>query len=200
MNVLRRLLVIPTLILFFAAEGAGQACPGDCDGSGQVTVDEILRAVNIALGAGETADCRNADANGDSLVTVDEIVNAVTNALGGCPSSGVCGGPITSTPVICNIALVPDPARLSEPISVVFSLSDLEGDIVQLCGGFGPLGSTPELECFAFEPGPGILDGDVTFGPLGTPPAGDYVGRLQVLDAAGNASNIGSANFSVIPD
>jgi hypothetical protein len=59
-------------------------CVGDCDGEGNVTVDEILRMVNIALGA-SIDDCRAGDANGDGDVTVDEILTAVTNALDGCP-------------------------------------------------------------------------------------------------------------------
>lgn len=63
------------------------ACVGDCDGGGDVTVDEIITMVNIALGSGAATvnDCRAGDANGDNLITVDEIVTAVNNALNGCP-------------------------------------------------------------------------------------------------------------------
>ncbi len=65
---------------------AGPAtCVGDCDGSGQVTVDEILTMVNIALGNTPAMDCLAGDANFDGQITVDEILAAVNNALNGCP-------------------------------------------------------------------------------------------------------------------
>lgn len=59
-------------------------CTGDCDASADVTVDEIVRGVNIALG-GESIDrCLPFDRNGDGLVTVEEIVDAIQRALDGC--------------------------------------------------------------------------------------------------------------------
>ena len=64
--------------------GGAVACVGDCDLNGQVTVDEIVTAVNIALGTRNVADCLAADSNLDGQVTVDEIVTAVNNALTGC--------------------------------------------------------------------------------------------------------------------
>lgn len=59
-------------------------CAGDCDGDGIVTVDEIVTAVNIALGAQPGASCGAADVNGDANVTVEELVAAVNAALIGC--------------------------------------------------------------------------------------------------------------------
>jgi predicted outer membrane repeat protein len=58
-------------------------CVGDCNANGQVTVDEILTMVNIALGNTVTA-CDAGDANHDAQITVDEILTAVNNALNGC--------------------------------------------------------------------------------------------------------------------
>lgn len=49
-----------------------------------VTVDEILKMVNIALGA-PVEECPAGDRNGDGDITVDEILTAVANALDGCP-------------------------------------------------------------------------------------------------------------------
>lgn len=63
----------------------GSGCVGDCNGDNTVTVDEIVRMVNIALGTQELSLCLAADGNGDGQVTVDEIVQAVNNALNGCP-------------------------------------------------------------------------------------------------------------------
>jgi hypothetical protein len=59
-------------------------CAGDCDGGGDVTVDEIVRGVNIGLGTRPVADCLAFDTTGDGLVTVDEIVAAIRKALLGC--------------------------------------------------------------------------------------------------------------------
>ncbi len=61
------------------------ACVGDCSGAGDVTVDELITMVNIALGTGEILSCPVADHNFDGSVTIDEIVAAVANALNGCP-------------------------------------------------------------------------------------------------------------------
>lgn len=70
----------------FSAAMAGPPCTGDCNGSGDVTVDEILVGVNIALGSTAVGACLGFDGNGDAVVTVDEIVGAVNSALAGCPS------------------------------------------------------------------------------------------------------------------
>ncbi|GIW43052.1 MAG: hypothetical protein KatS3mg077_0334 [Candidatus Binatia bacterium] len=60
------------------------ACTGDCDGSGVVTVEEVVRMVNIALGRSARERCVAGDRNGDGEVTVEEIVSAVSNLLYGC--------------------------------------------------------------------------------------------------------------------
>ena len=49
-----------------------------------VTVEEIVRDVNIALGSRPASACLNADSDGSGDVTVNEIVRAVNNALNGC--------------------------------------------------------------------------------------------------------------------
>lgn len=60
-------------------------CVGDCNGDLQVTVDEILSMVNIALGNTSVSACEAGDANQDGEVTVNEILAAVNNALNSCP-------------------------------------------------------------------------------------------------------------------
>ncbi len=60
-------------------------CAADCDRNGEVTVDELITAVNIALGSSTASACPNADGNADGTVTVDEIIRGVNAALGGCP-------------------------------------------------------------------------------------------------------------------
>lgn len=63
------------------------ACPGDCNGDGVVTVDEIVRAVAIALGIDALEACPASDGNGDGQVTVDELLRSVAMALDGCGSA-----------------------------------------------------------------------------------------------------------------
>jgi hypothetical protein len=80
------------------------SCVGDCNGDGQVTVDEILTMVNIALGNTPIASCEAGDANHDGQITVDEILAAVNNALNGCPSAaeqGCLGSGGAVTTVLC---------------------------------------------------------------------------------------------------
>ena len=74
------------------ATATAQACPGDCDGSGYVTVDELVLLVNIALEASPLSACPVGDGNGDGAITIDEILAAVNLAFAGCP------GQLTPTP------------------------------------------------------------------------------------------------------
>jgi subtilisin family serine protease len=59
-------------------------CFGDCDGSGQVSVNELVVAVSISLGTEPLQACPGADVNRDGFVTVDELVLTVNSALVGC--------------------------------------------------------------------------------------------------------------------
>ncbi|MBI1815783.1 MAG: YncE family protein [Deltaproteobacteria bacterium] len=59
-------------------------CVGDCDHNGSVTVDELVRGVNIALGDAALDDCPAFDHDGSKVVTVDELVLAVNAALNEC--------------------------------------------------------------------------------------------------------------------
>ena len=61
------------------------ACVGDCNGDRNVSVDELVRGINIALARDSLAECEPADANANDVVTIDEIVRAVSNAIDGCP-------------------------------------------------------------------------------------------------------------------
>jgi len=68
-----------------AGGGGAGACAGDCDGDGQVVIDEVVRAVEMALGGQPAARCAAADSDGDGQVTVDELIAATGAALRGCP-------------------------------------------------------------------------------------------------------------------
>ena len=51
-----------------------------------VSINELIAAVNIALGNSSPDVCANADADGDGTVRINELIAAVTSALQGCPS------------------------------------------------------------------------------------------------------------------
>jgi hypothetical protein len=59
-------------------------CPGDCDNLGDVTVDELVTLVTVALGLESLDLCAMGDRNRDGRITVDEIIAATGRALDGC--------------------------------------------------------------------------------------------------------------------
>ena len=62
-------------------------CVGDCNDDGEVTVNELIKMVNISLDLLPLSECSAGDASGDGEITVNEIVAAVNNSLGSCPAS-----------------------------------------------------------------------------------------------------------------
>jgi len=65
---------------------ASSVCVGDCDASGDVTVNEIIVLVNIDLGTADASACPNGIPSGGS-VDITLIVKAVGYALNNCPAS-----------------------------------------------------------------------------------------------------------------
>lgn len=63
------------------------ACAGDCDASGDVTVNEIIILVNIDLGSADNSACPNGIVPPGDPVDITMIVKAVNNALTNCPAS-----------------------------------------------------------------------------------------------------------------
>jgi hypothetical protein len=63
-----------------------KSCLGDCNDDREVTVNELITMVNIALGTANVSLCATGDTNGDGTITVNEIVAGVNNALNGCSS------------------------------------------------------------------------------------------------------------------
>ena len=61
-------------------------CGGDCDGSGDVTVNEIITLVNIDLGLADASACPHGVPS-DVGVDITLIIKAVGYALTNCPAS-----------------------------------------------------------------------------------------------------------------
>ena len=62
-------------------------CPGDCGGDGEVTVDELVQGVRIALGGADVFSCAAFDVDADTAVTVDDLAAAIHAILTGCDGS-----------------------------------------------------------------------------------------------------------------
>ena len=59
-------------------------CPGDCDGDGVITANELVAGVDITLGTASFATCSSLDLNKDGRITVDELAASVSEALNSC--------------------------------------------------------------------------------------------------------------------
>jgi hypothetical protein len=89
---------------------------GDCKNTGQVTIDELILMVNIALDEAPVSECPAGDPNHDGKITIDEIIIAENNALNGCmlqTSFSAFDGvtPLNDTTSICPVAWSPAPHR-----------------------------------------------------------------------------------------
>lgn len=60
------------------------SCPGDCNGVGGVTVNELVLGVNIALGLTGPGVCPAFDSDASGTVSISELIAAVNAALNGC--------------------------------------------------------------------------------------------------------------------
>lgn len=59
-------------------------CAGDCNGDGDVTIDELVTGLDIALGLESLDACEALDTDRDGVVTIDELIEAVDSSLTGC--------------------------------------------------------------------------------------------------------------------
>ncbi len=74
-----------------------QPCVGDCNGDGEVTIDELIIGVDVALDMLPLSACPTLDTDMDGAVSIGEVVAAVGNALNGCSTHTGSPSP-TSTP------------------------------------------------------------------------------------------------------
>ncbi len=118
------------LLSLGSARASAALCPGDCDMSGTVTIDELVGLVNAAITDTAPA-CTAGDRNGDQRITIDEIVVAVEVAAFGCPPSplGIAGAAQT---LVRAIATLPG---LEPIVAAVFSFAG-SSDRCDLSGNF----------------------------------------------------------------
>src|SRR5579862_6261191 len=108
--------MVVALTALVAATHPAFACIGDCNGDGEVTVDELIVGVNIALGVANIDACPAFDRNGDGAVTIDEILAAVNALLIGCPATPAPDATATFTG---TTTASPSPTATMPPTSTV---------------------------------------------------------------------------------
>ena len=76
----------PTLVATVSVTAtAPPPCTGDCNHSGEITVNELIAGVDIALGTAPLTTCPAFDCTGTGKVGVSCLIDAVNAALHGCP-------------------------------------------------------------------------------------------------------------------
>ena len=63
---------------------AMQHCVGDCNGDGEVKINELITGVNIALNTAFVDTCLNFDSSNDGSVAINELITGVNCSLSGC--------------------------------------------------------------------------------------------------------------------
>ena len=126
-------------------------CAVDCDRDGEVSVDELLRAVSMALGDDSVTRCAAADRDGSRSISVDEILAGIAGNLDGCTPAAPDPGsapwqPVPRDQVISRCGLDPDlldaaDAQVARPYAVI--------RYGQLCHFYYPEGSDPPGEVFS---------------------------------------------------
>lgn len=91
---------------FFVTTADRVPCYADCNGDDDISVDEILRGVNAAIGATSMEGCETYDSDHDAAIGIDEIILAVNGSLVGCvPRRGA--PPLTPTPTRTPLSTPP---------------------------------------------------------------------------------------------
>ena len=130
-------------VLLCAAVATAQSCPGDCDGSGDVTINELIVMVNIALGSAPVSDCPAGDSDGNGEIAISEIIAAVNAALNGC--TGVAPTPTPVPMSTTHTVLVGSEGLSFSPPSLTIKI----GDTVQWSWSSGGHTVTSGSQCSA---------------------------------------------------
>ncbi|MFQ5666681.1 MAG: hypothetical protein ACE5I7_09645, partial [Candidatus Binatia bacterium] len=145
---------------------SGAVCVGDCDSSGNVTVNELVTMVNIALGSVPAANCAAGDANRDGQITINEIVQAVSSALNGCPITP------TGTPT-------PSPTSTPTATPITAAVRSAPYDV-------GDTGQPHQLSIFNASPGGGSVGMPLGFGDVDGDGHEDFIACPMLADSGPN--------------
>ena len=172
------------------------ACIGDCDGRGQVTVDELIKGVNIGLGDQPLEQCSYFDRDLSNEVTVDELLTGIDAALNGCPEptiltlagTGIAGmngdgkdGPETQLYLVQDATVGPD-GLIYFPDWNNHRIRRIVDGVVETIAGTGELGDAK--------------DGDALYVQFNHPTNVNFDSQGRLLIAAWHNSLVKRMDFS----
>ena len=137
------------------------SCPGDCDDDRRVTVDELIRGVNVALGLAPVETCPHYGACSQPVcIAIDLVVGAVEHALVGCPTHGApCGdAAVRERYAQCRTSDTEDQCVAAGGQWGVYPYSRREGCFCRT--GEGGCACTSSRECLGFCYGSGDPSAD----------------------------------------
>lgn len=182
--------VAMTAIVLLGGGRSAVACTGDCSGDGEVTVNEIIAGVNIALGTASVDGCGAMDANRDGEVSIDEIISAINGALDGC--AVVTPQEATPTPTATQVAATATPCAASDGSASLVATS------ASPAGGQGPL----QASCVTVENAGGERTDLTRVTVHGTVGGVEFEVQVYVITATGAVDNVsyGWSPYPGIPD
>jgi hypothetical protein len=96
------LLVLAAVLAVHGGTAMAQ-CVGDCQGDGEVSINDLILGVNIALNL-QPADACSAFQNAQGEVDIAQLIKGVTNALNGCPEEPTATATAASPEVATSTA------------------------------------------------------------------------------------------------
>ncbi|MGH7789204.1 MAG: hypothetical protein ACRERC_20205 [Candidatus Binatia bacterium] len=195
-------------------------CPAfDPNHDGKVGINELIAAVNNSLyGCGVMPPTRLPTATvTDTPTAVDTATPTAVDTATATPTPtaaatrtrtptatptvpmSVCGGFVAPLPVLCNLTVIPNPVSRAGTIAFRFGVSDLDGNISQICIQLTHPPFEPETSCTPLVPVNRVINAFQTTSPVSASPLafGGYDAAVQAFDTAGNRSNIITAAFQV---
>jgi hypothetical protein len=88
--IMQRVVSIATVMALLcgaAAVRAQEVCVGDCNDSGDVTINELILGVNLASDPARLSECPSFACQGGDMVPINCLIKAVNNASNGCPGT-----------------------------------------------------------------------------------------------------------------
>jgi len=140
--------------------GASLGCVADCNGDDSVSIDELIRAVDISLGSEALSTCDAVDNNRDGMVSINELVLAVTKALSSCALGPA--GEVLLSPQNNQLDEI-DLATAAVTTTIPSSRAHVNGQACLLPGGAGQFVTGEDTGQPAVRPGWAIFAPDGTF-------------------------------------
>lgn len=151
-------LVVAAAVCAVPRPSAG--CVGDCNGDARVTIDELVRGVQIALGSATVGTCDAMDNDRDGAVSVSELVLAVSKGLGDCGIGAA--GEVLLSPQNNELDEV-DLATGAVTVSIPSTRAHVNGQACLLPGGSGNFVTGEDTGQPVVRPGWAIFSPDGTF-------------------------------------